>query len=164
MEKLGIDVRWFLSQLVNFTVLLIILQQFLYKPVQNMLQQRQQRIRESMDYAERVKKEAARAEEDYAKKIEESRREAQAIVTQATQQAERAREDVLAKAREEAREIKNKALADVEYERKRVMADLRDQVADLAILAAGRVLGKELDATTHRQVVADFLNETGKLN
>lgn len=164
MEKLGIDLNWFISQLVNVAILILVLQRFLYKPMLNMLEQRKARIRESMEYAERVKKESERAESDYQKKIEESRREAQAIITQATQQAERAREDVLAKARDEARDIKNKAVEDVAYERKRVMADLRQEVADLAILAAGRVLGKELDAATHRQVVADFLNETGKLN
>lgn len=164
MEQLGIDGRWFLSQIVNFVILLLILQRFLYKPILNMLQQRQERIRESMEYADRVKREAERAQEDYEKKIEESRREAQAIIAQAMQQAERLREEILAKAQDEAREIKAKALEDVEYERKRVVAELRDQVADLAILAAGRVLGKALDEKTHRQVVADFLDETGKLN
>jgi F-type H+-transporting ATPase subunit b len=164
VEQLGIDGRWFVSQLVNFLVLLVILQRFLYKPILNMLHQRQERIRESMDYAERVKQEAERAQEDYAKKMDESRHEAQSIITQATQQGERAREEILARAQDEAKEIKAKAMTDVEYERKRVMAELRDQVADLAVLAAGRVLGKELDAKTHRQVVADFLSETGKLN
>jgi F-type H+-transporting ATPase subunit b len=164
VEKLGIDPRWFLSQLVNFLILLVILQRFLYKPMLNMLRQRQERIRESMDYAERVKREAERAQEDYAKKIDESRREAQAIIAQATQQAERVREDILAKAQEEARELKAKAITDVEYERKRMAAELRDQVADLAILAAGRVLGKALDEKAHRQVVSSFLDETGKLN
>jgi len=164
VEQLGIDGRWFLSQIVNFVILLLILQRFLYKPILNMLQQRQERIRESMEYADRVKREAERAQEDYEKKIEESRREAQAIIAQAMQQAERLREEILAKAQDEAREIKAKALEDVEYERKRVVAELRDQVADLAILAAGRVLGKALDEKTHRQVVADFLDETGKLN
>jgi len=164
VEQLGIDGRWFLSQIVNFVILLLILQRFLYKPILNMLQQRQERIRESMEYADRVKREAERAQKDYEKKIEESRREAQAIIAQAMQQAERLREEILAKAQDEAREIKAKALEDVEYERKRVVAELRDQVADLAILAAGRVLGKALDEKTHRQVVADFLDETGKLN
>ena len=164
MAQLGIDPRWFLSQLVNFLIMMLILQRFLYKPMLNMLHQRQERVRESMDYAERVKVEAARAQEDYEKKIDESRREAQGIIGQATQQAERAREEILAKARDEAKEIKEKAVTDVDYERRRVTAELRNQVADLAILAAGRVLGKELDATTHRQVVIDFLEETGKLN
>ncbi len=164
MEKLGINPQWFLSQLVNFTILLLILQRFLYKHMLNMLQQRRERIRESMDYAERVKREAERAQQDYEKKMEESRREAQAIIAQATQQAERAREDILAKAREEAKDIKAKAQEDVEYERKRVVAELRDQVADLAVLAAGRVLGRALDDKAHRQVVEDFLNESGKLN
>lgn len=164
MERLGIDGRWFLSQLVNFIILLLILQQFLYKPMLKMLHERQQRIRESMDYADRVRKESERAQQDYEAKIEESRREAQAIIAQATQQAERAREDILAKARDEAHEIKAKAMEDVGYERKRVVAELRDQVAELAVLAAGRVLGRELNPATHRAVVEDFLNETGKLN
>jgi F-type H+-transporting ATPase subunit b len=164
LEKLGLNINWFISQLVNFAILLFVLRRFLYKPMLEMLSNRQARIRESMDYAERVKQEAARAQQDYEKKIEESRREGQAIIAQATQQAERARNDILAKAQEEASEIKAKALEDVEYERKRVMAELRDEVAELAILAAGRVLGKALDEQTHRQVVDDFLAETGKLN
>lgn len=164
MEKLGIDPRWFLSQLVNFVILLVILQRFLYKPMLDMLQKRQERIRESMDHADRVKKEAERAQQDYEKKIEESRREAQGIIAQATQQGESVRADILAKAQEEAREIKTKAMADVEYERKRLVAELRDEVADLAILAAGRVLGKALDSKAHRQVVSEFLDESGKLN
>jgi F-type H+-transporting ATPase subunit b len=164
VQQLGIDPRWFLSQVVNFIILLLILQRFLYKPMLNMLQQRQERVRESMDYAERVRKEAERAQTDYEAKIEESRREAQAIIAQATQQAERSREDILAKARDEARDIKAKAAEDLGYERKRVVAELRDQVAELAILAAGRVLGRELNDKTHREVVQNFLNETGKLN
>jgi F-type H+-transporting ATPase subunit b len=164
VEKLGIDGTWFLSQLVNFAFLLFILQRFLYKPMLNMLHKRQDRIRESMDYAERVKQEAARAQTDYEETIEESRREGQAIIAQAAQQAERAREDILARAQEEANKVKGKALEDVEYERKRVMAELRDQVAELAILAASRVLGKTLDEQAHRQVIDDFLTETGKLN
>jgi F-type H+-transporting ATPase subunit b len=164
VEKLGINVQWFLSQLVNFVILLIILQRVLYKPMLKMLSQRRERVRESMEYAERVQKEAQRAQEDYAKKIDESRREGQAIIAQATQQAERTREEILAKAQEESRQIKAKAAEDVEYERKQVVAELRGQVAELAVLAAGRVLGKALDEKTHRDVVMDFLDETGKLN
>jgi F-type H+-transporting ATPase subunit b len=164
LDKLGLNVQWFISQIINFAILLFILQRFLYKPMLGMLAKRQERIRESMDYAGRVQEEAARAQSDYEKKIEESRREGLAIIAQATQQAERAREDILARAQEEANEVKAKALEDVEYERRRVMAELRDEVAELAILAAGRVLGKTLDEQAHRQVIDDFLAETGRLN
>ena len=164
MEQLGIDGRWFISQLVNFIVLLLILQRFLYKPMLNMLHQRQERIRESMEAAERVKQEAARAQESYEKKLEESRREAQAIIAQAAQQAERVREERIASVEDEARQIIAKAKDDAQYERQRVMAELRTQVADLAVQAAGRVLGQALDEKTHRKVVMDFLDESGKLN
>jgi F-type H+-transporting ATPase subunit b len=164
VEQLGIDGRWFISQLVNFIVLLLILQRFLYKPMLNMLHQREERIRASMDDAERVKKAAAQAEEAYKERIEESRREAQTIIAQAVQQAERVREERMALAEEEARQVVAKAKEDAQHERQRVVAELRSEVADLAVLAAGRVLGKALDAKTHRQVVLDFLDESGKLN
>jgi len=164
VEKLGLNVNWFISQLVSFVVLLLVLQRLLYKPILTMLDQRAQRIRESMEYAERVKQESARAQEAYEKHIQEARQQAQAIIAQATQQAERVREDILAKARQEAQEIRLKAQEEVEYERKRVMAELRDAVADLAILAAGQVLGKTLDDRAHRQIVQEFLAESGKLN
>ena len=164
MEQLGIDSRWFISQLVNFVVLLLILQRLLYKPMLNMLHQRQERIRESMEQAELTKKEAARTEEAYKERIDESRREAQTIIAQAVQQAERVREERVALVEEEARQIIAKAKDDAQHERQRVVAELRSEVADLAVLAAGRVLGKALDEKTHRQVVMDFLDESGKLN
>lgn len=164
MEKLGINAQWFIAQLVSFLLLMLILQRILYKPVLNMLHARADRIRESMEYAERVKNESQRSQEAYEKQLDEARKEAQAIISAATQQGERAREEILARAQEDARQIKLKAQEEVEFERKRVTAELRQEVADLALLAAGRVLGKALDDQAHRAVVQDFLNETGKLN
>jgi len=164
LAKIGINVPWLVSQIINFTILLLILRAFLFQPVLKMLHERSQRIKESMDYAEKVKQDAARAQQDYEKQLEQARREAQAIIAQATQQAERAREEILAKARAEAKEIRLKAQEEIAYERQRMLVELRAQIADLAILAAGRVLGKVLDEKTHRDVVEQFLAETGRLN
>jgi F-type H+-transporting ATPase subunit b len=165
VEQLGIDGRWFLSQLVNFIVLLIILQRFLYKPMLKMLTDRQERIRESMDYAERVKKEAERAERDYAKRVDAADQEAAAIITAARQMAKDEAEKIMAAARVDAERLMQQEKQKVEYERKRAMDDARKDVEDLALKAAERVLGSVLgDESTQRRVVQDFLAETGKFN
>ncbi len=146
-------------------ILLIILQRVLYKPMLKMLQQRQERIRESMDYAERVKKRSAACTGGLR---EEDRRVAPRR-TGDHRPSDAAggagpRGNPGQGARGSPQRSRPRPLEDVEYERKRVVAELRGQVAELAVLAAGRVLGKSLDDKTHRQVVDDFLNETGKLN
>ena len=165
MEQLGIDGRWFISQLVNFIVLLIVLQRFLYKPVLKMLSDRQERIRESIDYAERVKQESARAQEDYVKKIEAADQEAAAIITTARQTAKDEAAKIVADGRRDAERLMQQEKQKVEYERKRAMDDARKDVEDLALKAAERVLGNTLgDEATQRRVVQDFLTETGKFN
>jgi F-type H+-transporting ATPase subunit b len=165
VEQLGIDGRWFISQFVNFIVLLIILQRFLYKPMLKMLDARQERIRASLSDAERVKRESQRAEEDYTKKIEAAEQEAAAIITAARQTAKDEAATIVADGRREADRLMQQEKQKVEFERKRAMDDARKDVEDLALKAAERVLGSTLgDEATQRRVVQDFLAETGKFN
>ncbi|MBI5955970.1 MAG: F0F1 ATP synthase subunit B [Chloroflexi bacterium] len=164
MEALGIDPNRLLSSVFNFTVLLILLWFFLYKPVLKMLEERKERIRQGLADAEAARQAARRAQEDYERQMEHAHKDAQAIIAQATQAAEKAREEILAQGREEARAIVAKAQEKIEYERKQAMAELRGQVAQLAILAASKVISRELDERAHRQLIQEFLAETASLN
>ena len=67
-------------------------------------------------------------------------------------------------ARLDAQNVVEKAREEIEYERKRVLAELRQEVASLAVLAAGRVINRELDEQAHRRLIDEFLAESGKLN
>ena len=163
MEALGISPNLLITQIVNFVILLVLLRLLLYKPILNMLASRKQKIQESLEYAERVKRDAADQQKEFDRKLEEARREAQAAAASAAQVGEKEREVILAQAREEARQMIEQAKGQIEYERKQMMSDLREQVVRLSLLAAQRVVSQSLDDQAHRQLVSDFLAQTDEL-
>ncbi len=163
MEALGVSVTGLLAQFINFILLLLILRAIAYKPILRMLDQRSERIRESMERAEAVKQQAARTEEEFARRLAEARREGQAIVAQAEKIADRLRQEEMEKTRQEVDQLRAKALEDIERERERAVTELRKQVADLALFAAGRVVGRSLDQTSHYRLVDEALAEAEKL-
>ncbi len=164
MEGLGISLTGLVSQFINFILLLLILRAVAYKPIMRMLDERSARIRESMERAEEIKNQAARAEEEFTRRLDEARREGQAIIGQAEKIADRLRQDELDKTRQVVDELRAKALADIGRERERAIADLRRQVADLAVLAAGRAVGRSLDQESHNRLIQEALTEAERLN
>ncbi len=163
MEALGISPNLLITQILNFVILLVLLRLLLYKPIQNMLNSRKQKIQESLEYAERVKREAADQQKEFERKLEETRRETQAASQAAQQVGEKEREAILVQARQDAQKIVAQAKEQIEFERKQMMADLHDEVVRLSLLAAQKVVGQSLDDRAHRQLVNDFLAEADKL-
>lgn len=163
MEALGVSVPGVLAQLVNFVLLLVILRLVAYKPVIRMLDERSARIRESIERAEEIKQQAARTEEEFARRLAEARREGQEIVAQAEKIAERIRQDELEKTKAQVENLRTKALADISLERDRAVTELRQQVADLALFAAGRIVGRSLDHASHVRLIDEALAEAEKL-
>jgi len=164
LESLGIQWPVLIAQIVNFLLLLGLLRLVLYKPVLNMLDQRAARIRESMERAEEIKREAARTQEQHAAQLEQARKEAQAIIAQANQMAQRMYDEERVKAKQEAEQFLARARSEIDGERRRAVAELRDQVADVALLAAGRIIGRSLDKTAHVKLIEETLAESDKLN
>ncbi len=160
MDKLGINVAWFITQLVNFILILLILRSLAYKPVLQMLESRKRKIQESLDYADKVKADAAAQQKQYEQQIEQVRRDAQQARESAASAGEKERERILAQARDEARQIVEQARGQLDYERKQMVAELREQVVNLSMLAAQRVIGASLDERRSRQLVSDFLSTT----
>ncbi len=162
MDALGIEWTLLLAQIVNFGILIILLRMFLYQPVLKMLNARKERIAQSMKDAERVSAAAREAEQDKAKVLEQARREAQEIRAQATRDAEKIAQDVRGRAEQEATDIRMKAQADAAKQGELALADANKQIADLAILATEKLLGRELANKSEQQrFVAEFLAESG---
>lgn len=162
MDALGIEWPLLISQLVNFLILIVLLRMFLYQPILNMLNARKERIVQSMKDAERVSAAAREAEADKAKVLDEARREGQEIRAQATRDAEKIAQDVRSRAEQEATEIRMKAQADAQKQVDLALADANKQIADLAIMATEKLLGRELANKAEQQrFVAEFLSEAG---
>jgi F-type H+-transporting ATPase subunit b len=160
MEALGLDPISILFHAINFLILLFLLQRFLFKPVLGMLDQRANTIRESVEAADRMRQETARADQERLEALREARRQAEEIVTRATHEGDRLVSEARQRAQQEAQTILERAQQEATAERQQAMSELRAQVADLAVLAAGRVIGRSLTTADHGALVLDFLSET----
>jgi F-type H+-transporting ATPase subunit b len=163
LEALGINLGYLISQIVNFTLLAVLLYFVAYKPILRMLDERSARIKQGLDDAEQASRRAAEMEKEFEQRLADARKEGQEIVAQATQMSEKARQEILATAREEARAQVDKAKEEISRERDLAMAELRQQVADLSLSISEKVIGESLDQQRQRDLIAEFLEQTEEL-
>ncbi len=163
MKQLGLDLGLFLSQIVNFGLLLGILYVLLYKPLLGKLEERAKKIKKGVDDAARADQLRADAEAFYQQEMDRARHEAHEVIERATLSAEQQRAEILAQARQEAHELILRAQQQVQREIQEGQTQLSQQVVDLAIAAASRVLQEDLDDEKHRRLIQDFLNEAKQL-
>jgi F-type H+-transporting ATPase subunit b len=163
MEGLGINLATLLAQIVNFIILLVILRLFAYKPFINMMEQRSNRIKESLAEAEKVKAEAAKAEDDFKKRLETASKEGQEVIARAVRTGEEARQRAQQEAKVEAQALVERARAEIQRERDEAIGELRGEFADLTITAAEKVIEKSLDKKAHQQIIDKVLEESSTL-
>jgi F-type H+-transporting ATPase subunit b len=143
----------------NFALLLVILYLFAYKPVLKLLDQRAERIRESLEAADRARKEAAESQARTQEQMAEARREGQRLLDNARVQAEKFREDEMSKARQEADAFIERARQDIQREKDGAIEEVKANFARLTIQAAERVISKSLDEGAHRDLIVKVLEE-----
>lgn len=160
MEGIGFNIPLLVAFVVNFLILFGLLTLVLYRPVLRMLDERQVKIRESMEQAEMIKEQAVRSEEEIKAHLVTARKEGQALVAQATQIGERLKEEAKEKARQEAESIVSKAQAEIRQERDKIVDELRKEFVDIAILAAEKVTKETLDKNKHQKLLDEVLKES----
>jgi len=163
MEGLGINLPLLLAFVINFIILFILLSFLLYKPVVKMLDERQAKIKESMDQAEAIRLQSARSEQEIKAQLETANKETQKIITQATQIGDRLKTEAKEEARKETQLILAKAQVEIKRQRDKDIENLRAQFADIAILAAEKVIKETIDKNKHRKIIDDVLNESNQL-
>jgi F-type H+-transporting ATPase subunit b len=164
MEALGINLPGLITQVVSFVILFALLYRLLYKPVLRLLDQRSNRIKESLETAERVRQEAAQSQEEMQGQLEAARAEGQQLIAQAKEVADRFREEELAKAREGIAAERARAEANIRRERDAAIEELRREFAGLAITAAQRVIERSLDESAHRELIESVLEESSQID
>jgi F-type H+-transporting ATPase subunit b len=162
LEALGINLPYFISQVINFGLIAILLTVLLYRPMLNMLQQRKDRIARSLADVDAAREAAARAQLDYDRRIAEAQHKAQEIIGQAAQTGEKVAAEIEAEARREAEVIRAKAHEEAAAEKARVLSEVQNQIADLSMAATERVLNRAVDQNAQRQLIDQFLAELGK--
>jgi F-type H+-transporting ATPase subunit b len=155
----GVDVFKLAFQIINFLLILYLLNRFLFRRVLSLLDERQARIAKGLEDAEAAARdrELARGEREAA--LDEARKEAQAMIVRATKIAEDSRTEIVAAAKAEAEKVSARAAAEITAEKERALGELRTQVAEMALQAAGKLVRSEMNAPTQRRLIEQFLAE-----
>ena len=158
MEALGINLGLIIVQIIAFTIVMLTLNSWVYKPMLDMMETRKQKIAQGLEDARVAADARANAEKEASKIITDAQAEASKVIREATDRAATAGKDVKAAAEAEAAKAREAALAEAEVERNRILGDLRGQVASLAIAAANKLVGDALDESKQRALLDEFFS------
>ena len=156
-----INFFWVIAQAISFLIFLAILYFAAFRRIGGVLEERRSRIEQGLEDAAQARKDREQAEAERAATLQEARREANEILTRAQKVAQDTRDADIAATKADLERMRERAAAEIDAEKQRAIADLRNEVTDLALRAAGRVVGETLSTERERRLVADFLSETG---
>jgi len=149
----------FVGQIVVFLAFLGLMKKYLYGPLSDLMEQRSAKIAAGLAAADAGKEARARAEAEVALQLKEARGKAQEILTASEKRAAEIEEEMITKARGDAQQIVDAAREEVGAEVNKARQTLRKEVADLAMLAAERILDVELDEKRHAKLIGDVISK-----
>ena len=157
LGALGINAAAFLSQLISFLIVFVLLWKYFLPIIQKTLDKRQALIREGIENAEKAKQDLDEATKRSEQIILEARRQAQDTLEKATKNAEQVANQIEAEARERAEKISQQQIARIQQEASRARMELSREVVNLSIEAATKVINRSVDSTDNRRLVEEFV-------
>ena len=156
---LGLNLPSLIAQLINFTILFLLLAWVSKRFLFPLLDERRKRIQEGLDASEEAKRRLADTEKEVAGELDKARQEGQALIAQAQQMSSRIQEEARQSARSEGEALLERARSEIQLERDAAIADLRKEFAGLTITAAERVIKRSLDRKAHSELIEEVLAE-----
>lgn len=147
---------------VAFIILLILLKKFAWGAVQNILQQREDKIANDLDSAEQSRLKATQLEKEREDQLANSRSDAAEIIKNAKENSELTRQSILKDTDAEVAARKARAKAEINDERENALTSVKDDVASLSLEIAEKILSKELSADAHENLINQYLDQLGK--
>ncbi len=156
---LTVNFFWVLVAGANFFVFFLLAWRIAIEPLGERLQERRVRIEQGLKDADAARRDRESAADERQAVLNDARREASEIVQRAQKVADETRQQGLAETQAEIEKMRARAVDEIDTERKRALADVRGQVADLALLAAGKVVGETLSDEREKRLVDEFLTQ-----
>ena len=149
-------------QLINTVLVFLLLKKLLFTPVLGIIEARENDIQDNLAKGEKAKNQGMALKTEYEDKISRAKDEGQEIIKQATLRAEQKSDEIISSAKDEAAHIKEKATKDIEQERQKAMNEIKDDISDIALLAASKVIEKDIDKEKHEDLIKDFIKKVGE--
>lgn len=149
------------AQILGFVLLWMLLARYLFRPVMSMLKARQEDILNTYSEAENAKASAQQLKTELEQRISGIEAEARARIQAAIKEAQDAKDEIIADARGRSEDLLRRGQEDLAREREKTLVQLREQVVDLSIGAASKLVEESLDDAKHRRLVNDFIDRIG---
>ncbi len=145
--------------LLAFGITMLILKRAAFPRIASALDKRRRAIEESIEHAERTRKEADELLDEYRARLKEAREQAEDIVARARKASDRLADEAKADAKQTREEMMEDTRREIEFEKRRAIEELRREVANLTVLATEKVAKKSLDDDDHKRLIEDALQE-----
>lgn len=145
LGTLGINLKIFLAQLLNFAIVLVVLWKWAYKPIVKLLEERQEKIERSVKQADDVEKRVRELESEQKEVIATAKSEAAKILDEARASAEDRKKELLAKAKEEVKGVVSQGKTQLEAQKVQMIAEAREEIAAIAVEAARKIFEDGVD-------------------
>ena len=159
---IGVNLWTALFTLLNTLTVIFVGTKFLFKPIMKMIADRQKEIDDMYSDANAAKADAEAMQSEYQAKLGDAQAASERIVKEAVSRGQAREEEIIRQANAEASAIMDKAAADIAMEKKKAINDAKDEISDLALAIAGKVVGRELNAADQSDLVDAFINGLGE--
>jgi F-type H+-transporting ATPase subunit b len=156
---LNVDPGLIIWTVITFLILLFLLRLTAWKPILTALDTREENIRSSLQKAEKARDDAERLMEENRKNLEQAEEQSQKILKESRALGEKMRQEMIAKANEESRRMIEHARDQIERQKQEALKELRQEVASLAVRAAGMILDEKLDEKKHKELIDAFIDQ-----
>ena len=158
----GVNFWTALFVLLNTLIIFFVAKKFLFVPVMKIITERQQEIDDMYAQADSARDTAEKLQSEYEEKLSEATATSERLVKEATVRAQGREEEIIRQANERAEAIRAKASADIAQEKKKALNDAKDEISDMAIAIAEKVVGRELNAADQADLVDSFIAQLGE--
>ncbi len=162
MEVISVNLWQILVSLANLLILFLLMKKFLYKPVTSVLEKRRADIEGDYAAADEAKRTALASKAEYEEKLSHAETLADEMRKSAADEAKRHGERLVAEAREKADGMVRAAEAQIELDRKKAQSEMKREIADVSTRLAEKLIERELNADTHRDLIDSVIGEIGK--
>lgn len=160
---IGVNFWTALFVLLNTVALFLVMKRYLYGPIMEMIETRQNEIDQLYLDANTARTGALAMEAEYKEKLDQAMQTGDQLVKEAVQRGQRRQEEILRQANAEAAAMLDKAAEDIAREKKKAINDAKDEISGIAIAIAEKVVCRELNESDHAALVDSFINELGDL-
>lgn len=160
-ELLGVNPWTALFTLLNTLTIYFVAKKFLFGPVMKIIADRQKEIDDLYADAGSAKTEAEAMRSEYRDRLADAHAASERIIREAVARGQAREEDIVRQAQAEASAIMDKAAADIQLEKKKALNDAKNEISDIALAIAGKVVGRELNAADQQSLVDSFIAGLG---